>query len=458
MLSAYVNSVKIPELRQRILFTLGIIALVRIAANIPCPGIDTAALEQLFQNMRETSGGGRGLLGIFDLFSGGALQRFAVAALGIMPYITASIVMQLLMPVIPALEKLRNEGETGRQKINQYTRYLTLVVCVVHGTAAVKIMNNPGAVFRGVGQVNLILNPGPVFTISTVIILAAGTMLLVWLGEQITDRGIGNGITLIITVNIVSRLPSAFWGLVTLVRGGVEGGGNIINVLLLVVMFFVVCAGTVALTQGQRKIPIRHARRMAGRQMTAGQTSYLPLRVNFSGVMPIIFGSAILTFPRMVLQWIPFTRNRGWVSWFTYGTNSYMIMFGVVIIVFSYFWVATQFNPIQIADNLQKQGGYIPGIRPGQPTAEFLDTTMTRITFAGALFLTAIAVLPMIMANEFQIPFTVAAFFGGTSLLIMVGVLLDTLRQVEAYLLSHHYDGFLSKGRLRSRRGGGGVR
>ncbi len=450
MFSAYANSVKIPELRQRILFTLGIIALTRLAANIPCPGIDAAKLQMLFDNVRDSAGGG-GLLGIFDLFSGGALQKFAVAALGIMPYITASIVMQLLMPVIPALEKLRNEGETGRQKINQYTRYLTLLVCMIHGTAAVRIMSNPSYIFRTAGDVQVIDNAGVGFTLTTVIILTAGTMLLVWFGEQITDRGIGNGISLIITVNIASRLPSAMFGLISLVRGGAESGGNIIHVLILLVMFFLVCAGTVALTQGVRKIPIKHARRSTGRGYSGGQTSYLPLRVNYSGVMPIIFGSAILTFPAMILRSVGPLRKYQW--FFQYGNYPYMIMFGVVIILFSYFWVATQFNPIQIADNLQKQGGYIPGIRPGQPTANFLDTTMTRITFAGALFLTAIAILPMVMSNEFTIPPTVAAFFGGTSLLIMVGVLLDTMRQVEAYLLSHHYDGFLGKGRLRSRRG-----
>lgn len=455
MLSAYANSVKIPELRNRILFTLGIIALTRLAANIPCPGVDAAKLQEVFDTVRDTAGAG-GLLGMFDLFSGGALEQFAVAALGIMPYITASIVMQLLMPVIPALEKLRHEGEAGHQKVNQYTRYLTLVICVVHGTAAVRIMANPGMIFRAVGDVQLVADPGLGFTISTVIFLTAGTMALVWFGEQITDRGIGNGISLIITVNIISRLPSAMFGLISLVRGGPEAGGNIIHVLLLLVMFFLVCAATVALTQAVRKIPIKHARRSTGRGYSGGQTSYLPLRVNYSGVMPIIFGSAIMMFPPMIMRLVGPLQRYQWI--FQYGEYPYMIMFGTVIVLFSYFWVATQFNPIQIADNLQKQSGYVPGIRPGQPTARFLDATMTRITFVGALALTAIAILPMIMSSEFNIPQSVAAFFGGTSLLILVGVLLDTMRQVEAYLLSHHYDGFLGKGRLRSRRGAtGGV-
>ncbi|MDT8389307.1 MAG: preprotein translocase subunit SecY [Lentisphaeria bacterium] len=448
MLSAYANSLKIPDLRRRIFFTLAIIALCRVAANIPCPGINPKALEAYFS---QEGGPGAGLLGMFDLFTGGALQRFAVGTLGIMPYITASIIMQLLMPVIPPLEKMmREEGEAGRRKYNQYTRYLTLVVCVMHGFGASKLMSNPA--FFGAGGVDsAVIKSGPWFTISTIIILTGGTMLLVWLGEQITDRGIGNGISLIIMVNIISRLPAALMGVFKLVRSG-GTSGNLIQALILMAIFFVVCGATVALTQGVRKIPVRHAQRMVGRRMTSGHTSYLPLRVNFAGVMPIIFGSAILVFPRMIFGAMDFTR--GWVRYVTPGHWLYIAIFAVVIILFSYFWVATQFNPIQIADNLQKQSGYVPGIRPGQPTADFLDMTMTRITFAGSIFLTVIAILPMLLAGTFdQLDPEVSAFFGGTSLLIMVGVMLDTMRQVEAFLLSNRYDGFLSKGQLRSRRG-----
>jgi preprotein translocase subunit SecY len=447
MLSAYANSFKIPELRKRILFTLAIIALCRVAANIPCPGINPNQLAKVFSS---EGGAGGGLLGMFDLFTGGALQRFAVGTLGIMPYITASIIMQLLMPVIPTLEKMvREEGESGRRKFNQYTRYVTLAVCVLHGTAAAKLMNKP-ELLGGSGVEGVVVNPGLGFTISTVIILTAGTMLLVWLGEQITDRGIGNGISLIIMVNIVSRLPAAVLSMIELVKTGGKSG-NVIQVLILLAMFFVVCGATVALTQGVRKIPIKHAQRMVGRRMTSGHTSYLPLRVNFAGVMPIIFGSAILVFPRMVFGAIPGLQFL--VKYFTQGSTAYIVIFALVIILFSYFWVATQFNPIQIADNLQKQGGYIPGIRPGQATAEFLDSTMTRITFAGSVFLTIIAILPMLLTGQFNVNYTITSFFGGTSLLIMVGVMLDTMRQVEAFLLSNRYDGFLSKGQLRSRRG-----
>lgn len=449
MLKAYINSFKIPELRNRIIFTLAILALCRVAAGIPCPGLDPGGLNELFESMREGAGGG--FLNIFNLFSGGALERFAVAALGIMPYITASIVMQLLIPVVPALEKLRREGESGTQKINKYTRYLTLIVCIVHGTAATQFMMNPGALIQQAQGIEVVRSPGPIFQITTVIFLTAGTMLLVWLGEQISDRGLGNGVSLIITINILSGLPGAVTGLVSLARGGGAGGGNIIYVLLLLVMFFAVCAATVALTQGQRKIPIRHAKRSSRGGAAQGQTSYLPLRVNYSGVMPIIFGSAILMFPTMVFRYIPFTQ--GWAKYFQPQSLTYIITFGVIIVLFSFFWVATQFKPTQIAQNLQKQGGYIPGIRPGKPTASFLDTTMTRITFAGSLFLTGIAIMPMVLAREFNIPMTVASFFGGTSLLIMVSVILDTMRQVEAFLLSHRYDGFLEKGRLRSRSG-----
>ena len=453
MLSAYINSIKIPELRKRILFTLAIIALCRLAANIPCPGVDIDALEELFSRMNRSAGGG--LFTMFDLFSGGALQNFAVAALGIMPYISASIIMQLMTPVIPSLEKLQREGESGRAKINQYTRYLTLLICLVQGSAAVRVMLNPGSVFRSGGDIQVVIVGGTLFAVGSVVILTAGTMLLVWLGEQITERGIGNGISLIITVNILSRLPSAAWQMVRLVRSGGAIGGvqfTLIHALILLAMFLIVCGATVALTQGVRKIPIRHAGRMAGRS-GSGQTSYLPLRVNFSGVMPIIFGSAILVFPRLVLNAIEFTRLRGWARFFQPGDPWYMVVFGAMIILFSYFWVANQFNPLQIADNLQKQSGYVPGIRPGQPTAEYLDATMTRITFAGSIFLTSIAVIPMLMANSLGVPYSIASFFGGTSLLIMVGVMLDTMRHVEAHLLSKHYDGFLRKGKLRSRRG-----
>jgi len=304
-----------------------------------------------------------------------------------------------------------------------------------------------------------VVHPGWRFTVMAVIIMTCGTMLLMWFGEQITERGVGNGASLIITVNIVARVPQAVVGMLGLVisGGGLGAGGpenfTIIHVFIMLAMFFVVCGATIMLIQGHRRIPIRYARRMAGGRFSAGQTSYMPLRVNYSGVMPIIFASAVLMFPRLILQWIPYARDHGWSRFFSYASTPYMVMYAVLILVFSFFWVANQFNPIQIADDLQRNGGFIPGVRPGQPTAEFLDYTMTRITLAGALFLAALALCPMVLAREFNIPYVVASFFGGTSLLIIVGVMLDTLRQIESHLLLRHYDGFLRKGRLRSRRG-----
>ena len=302
------------------------------------------------------------------------------------------------------------------------------------------------------GASRVVINPGPAFVIMTIITLTAGAMFLMWLGEMVTERGIGNGASLIITVNIVARLPQALSALWKLWIGG--GTLTFIHILILFGMFFLICGATVAITQGHRKIPIRYARRMAGRGgMAAGTTSYLPLRVNYSGVMPIIFAGAILSLPTMLLRVLPASVS-GYVGpWFAYGNYRYMLLYAAMILLFSFFWVANQFNPRQIADDLQKRGGYVPGIRPGLPTAEFLDNTMTRITFAGALFLTLLAVFPMMLYQKFSIPPMISQFFGGTSLLIMVGVMLDTMRQVEAHLLSRHYDGFLKKGHLRSRRG-----
>lgn len=451
MLSAYLNSIKIPELRKRILFTFGVIALCRVASAIPCPGVDPQALEALFQTMSQNVGGG--VMNLFNLFSGGALQKFAVAALGIMPYISASIIMQLMTPVIPALEKLSREGEAGRRKITQYTRYLTVGICLIQGTMLAKTMMNPAALGMQ-GAAAPVFDPSMAFLVKTVVFLTAGTMFLMWLGEQITERGIGNGASLIISVNILARLPAAVLGMAQLVMGGTGGQSfTIIHVLLLLVVFCAITAATVALTQGHRKIPIKHASRAGGRGRNVGQTSYMPLRVNYAGVMPIIFGSAILMFPRVILQWVPYAREHAWGQFFAYGTGWYMLFYGLAIVLFAFFWVANQFNPVQIADDLQRNGGYIPGTRPGKPTAEFLDYTMTRITLAGATFLLGLALFPMIMARQFNVPFNIAQFFGGTSLLIMVGVMLDTMRQIEAHLLSKHYDGFLRKGHLRSRGG-----
>ncbi|NLF93582.1 MAG: preprotein translocase subunit SecY [Oligosphaeraceae bacterium] len=455
MLSAYVNCLKIPELKKRLFVTFGIIALCRVASMIPCPGVDPHALAELFKSMSANRGAG-GVFDMLDLFSGGAMENFAIGALGIMPYISASIILQLMTPVIPALNKMVREGESGHQKYNQIMRYITVLICIIQGTMFSLAMMNPEKLRLSSGA-SIVTNPGLMFIISTVITLTAGAMLIMWLGEIITERGIGNGASLIITINIIARLPNAIKNLLTMILGGAATGGgdmNMIHLVILLAMFFLVCAGAVALTQGMRKIPVRYAQRVAGVGKTSAvQTSYLPLRVNYSGVMPIIFAGAILSFPMLLLQYAP---NWAFFRWLipnvAYGSTGYLLLYGALILVFSFFWVANQFNPIQIADDLQKRGGYIPGIRPGEPTSDFLDHAMTRITLAGAIALTVLAILPMLLSNSMGVPQVISQFFGGTSLLIIVGVSLDTMRQIETHLLNRHYDGFMSKGRLRSRR------
>ncbi len=448
MLSAFANSLKIPELRQRLLFTFGLILIVRVIAAIPTPGVDAVALREFIAQIHASAGGG--FMGLFDLFSGGALQNCAVGALGIMPSISASIILQLLTAVIPSLERLAREGDVGRQKITQYGRYLTVFLCLIQGYAMAVTLEHPESM--GINR-SIVIIPGIGFRLLTVITMTTGTMLLMWLGEQITERGVGNGISLIITISIISRLPSAAQALTNMFKP-IDGVAqfSVFHLVGMVVMFFLVVAGVIAVTQAQRKIPVQYAKRVIGRKIYGGQSTYMPLRVNYSGVMPIIFAQAILMFPSKLLGMVPSEIFKQIAAALNYGTPLYDTLYALMILFFSYFWVATQFNPIQIADDLKKYGGYVPGIRPGRPTAEFLDKTMTRITLAGALFLTVIAVLPSVMAQQFRIPWFVASFFGGTSLLIVVGVMLDTMRQVESHLIMRHYDGFLKKGRLRSRR------
>ena len=447
MLSAFSNSLKIPELRQRIFFTCAMLFLCRMLAVIPLPGVDVAALQGIVDRMT-ASQGDMGFLGLLDLFSGGALTAAAVGALGIMPSISASIILQLMTAVVPALERLAREGDAGRQKIIQYGRYLTVFLCLIQGFGFAAALQGGLGLPMQEGEHIVILAKVP-FLLLAVLSMTTGTMLLMWFGEQITARGIGNGISLIITVSIVSRLPGALSQTISMFK---TGDANIFKLIVMVGLAFLVVAGVVAVTQAQRKIPVQYAKRVVGRKTYGGQSSYMPLRVNYSGVMPIIFASAILMFLAKVLEWIPFTK--AWaLSHLVRGTEPvYIILYGLMILFFSYFWVATQFHPVQIADDLKKYGGYVPGIRPGKPTAEFLDKTMTRITLAGAIFLTVIAVLPIFLNSMLQIPNLVAQFFGGTSLLIIVGVMLDTMRQVESHLVTRHYDGFLRKGHLRSRR------
>jgi len=448
MLSAFSNSFKIPELRQRIFFSLGLIFICRIIASVPSPGVDAQALQMVIADIQDQVGGG--FLGWVDLFSGGALSKCAVGALSIWPYISASIILQLMTAIVPALERLAREGETGRQKLNQYTRYLTLGICVVQGMFLALSLENPQAL--GITR-QVVFNPGWGFRIMTVMTMTTGTMLLMWLGEQITERGIGNGISIVITVNIVSRLPGSLYAALNMFRE-VDGVAqfSVFHLVGLVLLIFLVTAGTIALTQGLRKIPIHTAKRVVGRKVYGGQNTYMPLRVNYSGVMPIIFAGAMLQFPTALLKRIPVPFFQQLGATLSMGEPLYLVAYGAMILFFSYFWVATQFNPLQIADDLKRNGGYVPGIRPGRPTAEFLDHTMTRVTLFGAIFLMVIAVIPTVLATQFRVPWLVASFMGGTSLLIIVGVTLDTMRQVESHLLMRHYDGFLKKGRLRSRR------
>ena len=460
MLKAFLNAWNIKELRNRLLFTALIIVLVRFASNIPCPGVNPAALEDFINEVTAGNSSNGGFMALIDLFSGGAIAHFALGALGIMPYITASIIVQLLVPVIPSLEKMMREGESGRQKVTQYTRYLTIIVCLVQGTMVALAMVNPTKLGLPMPSEPLYLGAPGVFVPVTVMVITCTTMVFTWLGEQITDRGIGNGVSLIITINIVSRLPHSVIELIDMaIKGATPDGTTFkpVQLILLLAVFCAVTAATILLSQGYRRVPIQMVRKTVGKQMMGGST-YMPLKVNFANVMPIIFAGAILMIPAYLFRYLA-SQPGASGFWITLATtfqqdgSGYVIAYGVLILAFSFFWVSTQFNPIQIADNLKKEGAYIPGISPGQPTADFLDMAMTRVTAGGAVFLMALALFPMFLYNSFRIPFMVAQFFGGTSLLIMVGVVLDTMSQLESHLTMRHYEGFLKSGRLRSRSG-----
>ena len=451
MLKAFWNVLKIKELRSRLLFTAGIIVLVRLADNIPCPGVNSVALKNYLLQFQAGSGTSGGIMDMLDIFSGGALQQFALGVLGIMPYITASIIMQLVTPVIPSLEKIQRDGESGRAKISQYTRYLTILVCLVQGALAALAMVNPAKLFGQSPSQPLFWGDSGVFVVMTVLVLTCTTMIFMWLGEQVTERGIGNGVSIIITINIVSKVPQAVVQLYQMAVSQQAGAASFkpVHLLILLIVFAAVTAATIMICQGVRRVPVQMARKSIGNQVQGGAT-YLPLKVNFAGVMPIIFAGAIMMIPRPVFEFFKWTTL---ASWFNYDSAGYIITYGLLIMAFNFFWVATQFNPLQISENLKRESGYIPGIRPGQPTADFLDTAMTRVTFGGALFLTALAIFPMLLANALHIPFLVASLFGGTSLLIMVGVTLDTMSQLESHLTMRNYDGFLRKGRLHGRSG-----
>ena len=458
MISAFTNSMKIPELRSRILYTLALLFVARVAAHIVLPGLDPYPLQKFFED--QTAAGAGTLVGVLGMFTGGALLKGAVGALGIMPYISASIIFQLMTAVVPALSRLQQEGDVGRQKLTQYTRYATVVLCLIQGTMLILSLEHPDRMFPGydINTYGHIVVAGKLgFLVQSVILMTAGTMLLMWLGEQITQRGIGNGVSLLITIGILADLPQAAQQTYQMFFRPVGTGASLglPQAVVMIALFFAVTMGIIMVVQGQRKIPVQYAKRVVGNKVMGGQSSFLPLKVNYSGVMPVIFASSIMLFPQTIFSWagsawdIKFLRDlsqdllRGhWI---------YYVFYTTLILFFSYFWVSVMFKPIQIADDLKKYGGYVPGVRPGEPTAQFLDFIMTRLTLAGAIFLTVIAVMPDLMLNWLHVPQRITIFFGGTGMLITVGVILDTMRQVETFLLQRHYDGFLKKGRIRAR-------
>ncbi len=427
------NIFRVPELKRRILFTCGLLIVYRIGAHIPTPGIDTHALSLFFQ------GQAGNLLGFFDLFSGGALRRLSVFALGIMPYISASIILQLLAVVIPTLEKLQKEGEQGRKKITQYTRYGTVGLAFIQAlgiAVGLESMQIKGEM--------VVPHPGWAFRLMTTITLTAGTIFLMWLGEQISERGVGNGISLLIFAGIIVRLPEAIFSSFTLIT---QGEMNPLVFLLLLVVMVLVVAGVIVMTLGQRKIPVQYAKRVVGRRVYGGQSTHIPLRVNTAGVIPVIFAASIIAFPATIAQFIRHPWAQTLAAWMRFGGVPYTLLYGAGIIFFTYFYTAIIFNPADVADNMKKYGGYIPGIRPGSKTAEFIERVLDRITLVGALYLAAISILPEVLITQMNVPF----YFGGTSLLIVVGVALDTVQQVESHLLMRHYEGFLKKARVRGR-------
>jgi preprotein translocase subunit SecY len=435
VLSGFQNIGKIPELKRRILTSLLLLAVYRIGAHIPTPGINNEALAAFFKAAQGT------LLGLFDMFSGGALRQLSVFALGIMPYISASIILQLLTVVVPHLERLSKEGEAGRKKITQYTRYGTVILSIVQGffiSVGLESMTGPG------GEV-VVLHPGWGFRLITVITLTSGTAFIMWLGEQITERGIGNGISLIIFAGIVAGIPSALGNTFQLAR---TGELSIFAVLFLVVVMVAVVAFIIYVERGQRRITVQYAKRVVGRRVYGGQNTHLPLKINTSGVIPPIFASSIIMFPATVASFIHVQWMQSVATALGPGHWVHEVMYVGFIIFFCYFYTAIVFNPLDVADNMKKHGGFIPGIRPGRSTAEYIDRVLSRITLGGALYVSVVCVLPTFLINKFHVPF----YFGGTALLIVVGVAMDTVAQIEAHMLTRNYEGFLKKTRLRGRR------
>jgi preprotein translocase subunit SecY len=464
MIDAVKNIFSIPDLRKRVVFTFLMLAVYRVGGHIPVPGVDFVALEALFRQQ------GGGILGFLDLFSGGNLRRLTIFALGIMPYISASIILQLLTVVWPYLEKLSKEGEVGRKKIVQYTRYGTVVLSLIQGLGIafwVESLNQAGAASP------IVAHPGLGFRMMTILTLTTGTAFIMWVGEQISERGIGNGISLIIYVGIVAGLPAA---IATLWQDMSTGSLHPFAVALLLALMVAVIAAIVYVERAQRKIPVQYARRVVGRRMYGGMQTHMPLRLNTGGVIPVIFASSLLAFPLTLMQWAGVQSSPGWSEVYRqldYTAPLHSLFYLLGIVFFCYFYISIIFNPMDVADNMKKYGGFIPGIRPGRRTAEYLDTILTRLTFVGAIYLGLIALLPQLLISGLNVQVLpgiggwldrvlpgvltqglgLKFFFGGTSLLIVVGVAMDTIQQVESQLIMRHYDGFLKGARIRGRRG-----
>ncbi len=426
--NSYQNLFKLPELKRKIFITLALLFVYRIGIHVPTPGVNGAALSSFFAAAEGT------LFSMFNMFSGGALERFSIFALGIMPYISASIILELMTVVVPHLAQLKKEGDAGRKKKTQYTRYGTVILSIIQGlgiSVGLESMTSPSGV-------PIVPYPGWGFRLVTIITLTAGTSFIMWLGEQITERGIGNGISLIIFAGIVANMPSAMGNTVRLMTTGEMG---IFGIIILAILMIAVIAAIIYMEQAQRRIPVHYAKRVVGRKMYGGQTSHLPLKINTAGVIPPIFASSIIMFPTTIAQFIDIPIMKTVASMFSPGTVWYYLLYIGFIIFFCFFYTAVQFNPDDVAENMKKNGGYIPGIRPGKRTSEYIDRVLTRITLGGALYVSAVCVLPTFLMGKFNVPF----YFGGTALLIVVGVSIDTISQIESHLITGNYDGFLGR-------------
>jgi preprotein translocase subunit SecY len=430
------NIARVPELKRRVFFSLAMLAVYRIGCAIPTPGVNADALAAFFARYKST------LLGLFDMFSGGALERMSIFALGIMPYISASIILELLTVVVPVLAQLKKEGQAGRKKITQYARYGTVLLSLIQGLGiaiGLESMTSPGGAL-------VVPNPGWGFRLLTMITLSSGTAFIMWLGEQITERGIGNGISLIIFAGIVARMPSAIMDTFQMVRLGELS----IFMMVLVGAFMLLVIGCIVFVeQGQRRLPVQYAKRVVGRRMYGGQTTHLPLKINTSGVIPPIFASSIIMFPATIAQFVQVEWVQNAAKAMTPGGWIYSLLYVGFIYFFAYFYTAVTFNPVDVAENMKKYGGFIPGIRPGKRTADYIDRVLTRITLGGATYLAAVCVLPTVLIGQFNVPF----YFGGTALLIVVGVAMDTMSQIESHLMQRHYEGFMKKGVMKGRNG-----